>query len=289
MMDLDYDQLRDVKQRFFDCYKELETQRLQNRQSVHDRMLAVARAKESIKQDMQVDMEKVKSKMKEDFQQEIDKLQDTIRMQEEEIKQLRGERAEVLKLAKDNQGSERVERTIINEINEECRKNSHVLGISPRKVNMTDFRENGYNSPGRIRTPTTAALGNPPNGYKHHNDVRMQYTKSTPYEYGPRTTAQEQELERLEREIKRLTTTMRSPSPTPQQERIVNILEQRAKEADFESDTLLDQQQRSRNMMSQKMQEMTKLQTSLTTQTKDLIHLGQAYSKLNNSYRYGKT
>ncbi|XP_076106457.1 uncharacterized protein LOC143075075 isoform X7 [Mytilus galloprovincialis] len=445
---------------------ELETQRLQNRQSVHDRMLAVARAKESIKQDMQVDMEKVKSKMKEDFQQEIDKLQDTIRMQEEEIKQLRGERAEVLKLAKDNQGSERVERTIINEINEECRKNSHVLGISPRKVNMTDFRENGYNSPGRIRTPTTAALMGSrrfedrnseanlracnqelrnhvqelKQEMEHQKNVLIQsqreksdivqsvksqlereksyeldklkekfvkdhadeinsinkkyidrdkkymkliqdkndelqklkenfdkwkketdswllpngdfdpkqYTKSTPYEYGPRTTAQEQELERLEREIKRLTTnqqppppryynsydqddisttklvnnlrtkvaelehqnsnlskysysvpdlsnpvyyrrTMRSPSPTPQQERIVNILEQRAKEADFESDTLLDQQQRSRNMMSQKMQEMTKLQTSLTTQTKDLIHLGQAYSKLNNSYRYGKT
>ena len=61
---------------------------------------------------------------------------------------------------------------------------------------------------------------------------------------------------------------MRSPSPTPQQERIVNILEQRAKEGDMESDTLLDQQQRSRNMMSQKMAEMTKLQTSLTTQTK---------------------
>lgn len=62
--------------------------------------------------------------------------------------------------------------------------------------------------------------------------------------------------------------TMRSPSPTPQQERIVNILEQRAKEGDMESDTLLDQQQRSRNMMSQKMSEMTKLQNSLTTQTK---------------------
>ena len=61
---------------------------------------------------------------------------------------------------------------------------------------------------------------------------------------------------------------MRSPSPTPQQERIVNILEQRAKEGDMESDTMLDQQQRSRNMMSQKMAEMTKLQTSLTTQTK---------------------
>ena len=191
--------------------------------------------------------------------------------------------------------------------------------------------------------------GNPPNGYKpgYHNDTRMQYTKTSPYEYGPRTTAQEQELERLEREIKRLTTnqqqptrcynsyveddisttkminnlrnkvaeleqensnlskysysvpdlsnpiyyrrTMRSPSPTPQQERIVNILEQRAKEGDMESDTMLDQQQRSRNMMSQKMAEMTKLQNSLTTQTKDLIHLGQAYSKLNNSYRYSKT
>jgi hypothetical protein len=64
---------------------------------------------------------------------------------------------------------------------------------------------------------------------------------------------------------------MRSPSPTPQQERIVNILEQRAKEGDMESDTLLDQQQRSRNMMSQKMSEMTKLQNSLTTQTKVII------------------
>lgn len=46
-------------------FQELETQRLQNRQAVHDRMVAVARAKEAIKQDMQVDMEKLKSKMKE--------------------------------------------------------------------------------------------------------------------------------------------------------------------------------------------------------------------------------
>lgn len=44
----------------------------------------------------------------------------------------------MLKLAKDNQQSERVERTIVNEINEECRKNSNVLGINPRKVNMTE-------------------------------------------------------------------------------------------------------------------------------------------------------
>jgi hypothetical protein len=29
-------------------------------------------------------------------------------------------------------------RTIVNEINEECRKNSNVLGINPRKVNMTE-------------------------------------------------------------------------------------------------------------------------------------------------------
>ena len=50
---------------FFVYFQELETQRLQNRQAVHDRMLAVARAKESLRQDMQVDMEKVRSKMKE--------------------------------------------------------------------------------------------------------------------------------------------------------------------------------------------------------------------------------
>lgn len=51
----------------------------------------------------------------------------------------------------------------MNEINEECRRTSEVLGLSPRKVNINSFRDNGYVSPRPgtpAKTPTTAALAN---------------------------------------------------------------------------------------------------------------------------------
>ena len=34
---------------------------------------------------------------------------------------------------------DKTERTLVNEINEECRRTSEVLGLSPRKVNLTRF------------------------------------------------------------------------------------------------------------------------------------------------------
>ena len=55
---------------------------------------------------------------------------------------------------------------------------------------------------------------------------------------------------------------------TPHQERMMSLLEQRAKMAEYESDVAAEQQARSRSMMSQKMGDMTKLQNALTNQAK---------------------
>ena len=67
----------------------------------------------------------------------MDKLRETIRVQEEELRQLRDDRKRFVRQQKEtNISMDRTERTLINEINEECRKTSEILGLSPRKVNI---------------------------------------------------------------------------------------------------------------------------------------------------------
>lgn len=70
-----------------------------------------------------------------EHKQEIERLQDTIRRQEEELCNLRAERKLYVRPELEN-SLDRVERTIVNEINDECRRNSGILGNSPRKVNL---------------------------------------------------------------------------------------------------------------------------------------------------------
>ncbi|XP_069134345.1 myosin heavy chain, clone 203-like [Argopecten irradians] len=347
--------------------------------------------------------------MTQDYQREIDKLTDIVKDQEEELRKLKSERIQWIHHDRQNSTVlDRMERTIVNEVNEECRKTSNILGVGPRKVNLANFQGDS-----QVRTPTTSALvqheGWYNNGYteanlracneelrnlvqelkqelkrqkssilrtdrekeemvqkikeelekeknmelerlkaklaKEHaletnrlnktymerdrnhlrslrkkdeelstlrknfdtwksqtdalfnireenekleNDNEMQYSKPPKvpqYEFKPRSDLQQQEVDRLEREIKRLAMTMgRSPSPTPHQERMINLLAHRTKAAAMESDMAAEQQERSRNIMSQKMGDMTKLQNTLTNQAKDLIQLSRAYSNLNTNY-----
>lgn len=71
---------------------------------------------------------------------EVDKLRETIKMQEDELRNLREDRMRYLRQQKEsNLSLDRTERTLINEINEECRKTSEILGLSPRKVNITRY------------------------------------------------------------------------------------------------------------------------------------------------------
>ncbi|XP_062613726.1 basal body-orientation factor 1-like isoform X2 [Saccostrea cucullata] len=420
-MDLDYDQLRGIRTRFTNCLHDLEEQRQMNKQAAHDRMMAVARAKDQLKQEMLQEIDRVREKLKQEHRQEIERLQNTIRRQEEELCNLRAERKLYVRPELEN-SLDRVERTIVNEINEECRRNSGVLGSSPRKVNLKNFQvENGgYTPNGRSRTPTTAALIQPTdnkeanlracnqdlrnhvtelkrelelqksalmrverekddlvqnvkkeieieknkelekmkqslmkqvpaleyNGYNVHKpNNQMQYNNklvSTPhFEYSPRGEVQNYEIGRLEREIRRLAENQKqiihqnasavehdiqnekminqlkakvmqlqdenvalksskfnsysvpdlsNPShyrssaslhqPT-HREKLAHYLEQRSKEGLIDTETVSEHQRMNRNMMSQKMMEMTRLQNSLTDQAKDLIHLSKSYHQLN--------
>lgn len=79
-----------------------------------------------------------------EHKQEIARLQDTIRRQEEELCNLRAERKLYVRPELEN-SLDRVERTIVNEINEECRRNSGILGNNPRKVNLKKYETHKKN------------------------------------------------------------------------------------------------------------------------------------------------
>lgn len=75
-----------------------------------------------------------------DHQKEIDKLRETIRIQEEELRQLREDRQKWVRQQREFGSTfDKTERTLVNEINEECRRTSEVLGLNPRKVNINRF------------------------------------------------------------------------------------------------------------------------------------------------------
>ena len=60
-----------------------------------------------------------------------------MRTQEAELRQLREERQRYVRQQKESSLSlDRTERTLVSEINEECRKTSEILGLTPRKVNI---------------------------------------------------------------------------------------------------------------------------------------------------------
>ena len=67
-------------------------------------------------------------------------MKESITRQEEELKRLRSEKAEYLQREKESVTMlERQEKTLVYEINDECRKISNLLGIGARIVNV-----NGY-------------------------------------------------------------------------------------------------------------------------------------------------
>ena len=75
-----------------------------------------------------------------EHKKEVDKLRETIRIQEEELRQLREERQRSSRQQKEFGSTfDKTERTLVNEINEECRRTSEVLGLSPRKVNINRY------------------------------------------------------------------------------------------------------------------------------------------------------
>ena len=68
---------------------------------------------------------------------QIQRLRETIEHQEEEIIRLRAENTDLLQRERENLlAIEKQEKTVIQEINEECKKTADSLGLTPRKVNI---------------------------------------------------------------------------------------------------------------------------------------------------------
>lgn len=71
------------------------------------------------------------------MQREVDRVQTQLRQAEDEIRTLKSEKQQIVSREKDSQASlDRVEKTVINELNEECRRGATALGVSPRQVQL---------------------------------------------------------------------------------------------------------------------------------------------------------
>ncbi|XP_055957813.1 golgin subfamily A member 4 isoform X1 [Patella vulgata] len=157
----------DLQQQIKNTQKELEEQRNHNRQASKDKMVAVARAKEMMREQTNGEIERIKDKVKEDNKREIEELKETVKNLEEEIQKLRSDKQQLCRVEREvNSTLDRTERTVINEINEECRRSASVLGISPRKVHLASFRAEspvamgGSPTSSKYRTPVTSSLAN---------------------------------------------------------------------------------------------------------------------------------
>lgn len=72
-----------------------------------------------------------------DMQREVDRVQTQLRQAEDEIRTLKSEKQQIVSREKDSQAAlDRVEKTVINELNEECRRGATALGVSPRQVQL---------------------------------------------------------------------------------------------------------------------------------------------------------
>ncbi|CAL1527888.1 unnamed protein product [Lymnaea stagnalis] len=120
--------------------KELGEQRRQQREASKDKLLAVSKAKEQMKQQNSVEMERIKFNIQQEHEQVLERLQEQVRDQENELSNLSAERDAALERERNLlQALEHTERTVIYEVNEECQKASRLLGISPRTVHHTSL------------------------------------------------------------------------------------------------------------------------------------------------------
>ncbi|CAH1801742.1 unnamed protein product, partial [Owenia fusiformis] len=122
--------------------QELEESRQQKRQALQEKMAAISHGKE-IEREAAHEM-KDSLREKEMKEQDIERLRETIRDQDAKIQELQHQVTTSARIS----SIDRQERAIVQELNEECRKNASILGISPRKVSISSYhRDTDSDSP----------------------------------------------------------------------------------------------------------------------------------------------
>ncbi|KAL8559860.1 hypothetical protein ACOMHN_016906 [Nucella lapillus] len=117
--------------------QELEEQRRHNREVVKEKAAAVAKVKDEVKVQSKTELETMKEQIKQDMQKDIDRLQSQLMKTEDESRSLRADRQSLESRERDKTNAlDRTEKTVITEINEECRRSAALLGIKPRQVEL---------------------------------------------------------------------------------------------------------------------------------------------------------
>ncbi|XP_054749443.2 uncharacterized protein LOC129254925 [Lytechinus pictus] len=184
-------QLRDtLKTSHSNMKEELEKLRDENLGAGREKVEAVSKAREEARQEIQIQLDQIRDQMAQEKTRETEKLQQKLKQQDDELTQLRTEVKGYRQKQRDSSSSQssldQSYRSIVMELNEECRKTSNLVGSTPRKVPLFSSRnmkadspsqtgsskQASFNSPGR--TQLMAAISN----LKATNDDLRNYIKS---------------------------------------------------------------------------------------------------------------
>ncbi|RUS69283.1 hypothetical protein EGW08_022955, partial [Elysia chlorotica] len=156
---------RELHSEISNLKKELDEQRRLQREASKEKLVAVARTKEQMKDQSTAEIDRVKFNLQQEHQRDVERLEEKLRYQEDELSSLKSEHDQIIQRERNVLlALEHAEKTVIKEINDECEKVSGILGVSPRTVHHTSFHlENveGRMSPSfRSRPVINSALAN---------------------------------------------------------------------------------------------------------------------------------
>ncbi|KAI0215412.1 hypothetical protein LSAT2_032538 [Lamellibrachia satsuma] len=123
--------------------KELEEARSHARQAYREKMTAVNVAKEAAELEKERELDLLREGIEKETHRSIEHLRETIKHQEAEIQQLRNERYSLKSREEETVAlTDRHDKKVINDLNEECRSIVELLGQLPRKVTFSSY--NGW-------------------------------------------------------------------------------------------------------------------------------------------------
>ncbi|XP_071848868.1 uncharacterized protein [Apostichopus japonicus] len=102
-----------------------------------EKVEAVSEAREETRKDIQAQLDKMREDMSQEKMRETEKLREKLKNQDEELGKLRSDVRGHQQREKDSLLSVNVEksdRSLIQELNEECKKSANILGVTPRKT-----------------------------------------------------------------------------------------------------------------------------------------------------------
>ncbi|XP_077995644.1 uncharacterized protein LOC144449093 isoform X3 [Glandiceps talaboti] len=143
--------------------EEMEAHRQENRALHREKIDAVTKAREAARKEKQTELDKLREKLTQEKFKDVDKLRQKLRDQDDELMQLRTDtRCHSQKEKEISLQVERHERSLISEINDECKKTASAIGTSPRKVIATsskaDRSPSVNGSPTRSPKPVRSGL-----------------------------------------------------------------------------------------------------------------------------------